>query len=140
MADLQMLWLPPNQIGQAVDDREKLFKFGQKWFKKQECMEDENGLNNYNKFRQKSKPELNPAKYWKYIGGPEYDPPQIPELQVTQHIEGLNPSGVMITFTIPGHEVKVEAAKQKAKDWLDGNKKTKAIIARAVLLSKLYHI
>ncbi|KAE9394386.1 hypothetical protein BT96DRAFT_943217 [Gymnopus androsaceus JB14] len=38
------------------------------------------------------------------------------------------------------NEVKVEAAKQKAKDWLDGNKKTKTIIARAVPLSKLYLI
>ncbi|KAE9390688.1 hypothetical protein BT96DRAFT_1002063 [Gymnopus androsaceus JB14] len=57
-----------------------------------------------------------------------------------QRIEGLNPSGVMTTFTIPGNENKVEATKQKAKAWLDDDKKTKAIIARAVPLSKLYLI
>jgi len=46
----------------------------------------------------------------------------------------------MTTFTIPGNESKVEAAKVKAKAWLDGDKKTKAIIASAVPLSKLYLI
>ena len=66
--------------------------------------EDESGINNYNEFRQKSELELDAAGYWKYTGRPEYDPPRIPELRATQRIEGLNPSGVMTTFTIPGNE------------------------------------
>ncbi|KAE9408506.1 hypothetical protein BT96DRAFT_808109 [Gymnopus androsaceus JB14] len=108
--------------------------------------EDEDSTNNYNEFKQKLGLELDAAGYWKYISGTEYNPPRIPELRVTQCAEGLNTLGicyihafrVLTMFTIPGNEAEVKLAQQKAKDWLNGDKKTRAVIARAVPLSKLY--
>ncbi|KAE9398523.1 hypothetical protein BT96DRAFT_793453, partial [Gymnopus androsaceus JB14] len=89
-------------------------------------------------FKQKLELELDTAGYWKYIGGTEYNPPRIPELRVTQCAEGLDTSGILTTFTIPGNKSEVKLAQQKAKVWLNGNKKTQAVIARAVPPSKLY--
>ncbi|KAJ3764788.1 hypothetical protein FB446DRAFT_795721 [Lentinula raphanica] len=67
--------------------------------------------------------ELDAAEYWKYIDGAEYNPPQIPVLQPTREVQA-----------------EVQAAKDRAKVWLDleGDKKVLAIIAKAVPVEKLY--
>ncbi|KAJ3753955.1 hypothetical protein EV360DRAFT_74093 [Lentinula raphanica] len=67
--------------------------------------------------------ELDAAGYWKYIDGAEYNPPQIPVLQPTREVRD---------------EAEVQAAKDRARVWLEGDKKALAIIAKAVPVEKLY--
>ena len=55
--------------------------------------ENEDGSNNYNEFRMKSTLELNATGYWKFIDGPEYNPPVIPELQTSKQVKGINDQG-----------------------------------------------
>ncbi|KAJ3711567.1 hypothetical protein C8R42DRAFT_595741 [Lentinula raphanica] len=100
--------------------------------------EADDGSNNYNEFKQKSMFELDAAGYWKYIDGAEYNPPQIPVLQPTQEVRGLDLAGNPSTIRIPGNEAKVQAAKDRARVWLEGDKKALAIIAKAVPVEKLY--
>ncbi|KAJ3761746.1 hypothetical protein EV360DRAFT_37181, partial [Lentinula raphanica] len=100
--------------------------------------EAEDGSNNYNEFKRKSLFELDAAGYWKYIDGPEYDPPQIPILQPTREVRGLDLAGNPSTIRIPGNEAEVQAARDRAKVWLEGDKKALAIIVKAVPVEKLY--
>ncbi|KAJ3830787.1 hypothetical protein F5878DRAFT_668372 [Lentinula raphanica] len=100
--------------------------------------EAEDGSNNYNEFKRKSVFELDAAGYWKFIDGPDYNPPQIPTLQPTQEMRGLDLAGNPTTIRIPGNEAEVQAARDKAKIWLDGDKKALAIIAKAVPVEKLH--
>lgn len=100
--------------------------------------EDEDSSNNYNKFRTKSTLELDAAGYWKFIDGPEYDPPSIPELKPSTMVEGLNDQGEKVTVRIPGNEILVNALKEEAKDWLDGDKKALSFIVKAIPVQKLY--
>lgn len=67
--------------------------------------EDEDGSNNYNEFRTKSTLDLDAAGYWKFIDGPEYDPPSIPELKPSTTAEGLNDLGEKVTVRIPGNKL-----------------------------------
>ena len=100
--------------------------------------EDEDGTNNFNEFKQKSKLELDAAGYWKYIDGPEYNPPVIPELKLSQEVQGLDGTGNMVTITIPENEAVVIAAKTEAESWLAADKKAHAIVVKAVPVKKLY--
>ncbi|KAJ3709800.1 hypothetical protein C8R42DRAFT_649202 [Lentinula raphanica] len=100
--------------------------------------EADDGSNNYNEFKRKSMFELDAAGYWKYIDGVDYNPPQIPILQPTREMRGLDLAGNPSTFRIPGNEAEVQAARDKAKGWLEGDKKALAIIVRAVPVEKLY--
>ncbi|KAJ3754930.1 hypothetical protein EV360DRAFT_86370 [Lentinula raphanica] len=100
--------------------------------------EAEDGSNNYNEFKRKSMFELDAAGYWKFIDGPDYNPPQIPVLQPTREMQGLDLAGNPSTFRIPGNEGEVQAAREKAKTWLDGDKKALAIIVKSVPVEKLH--
>ncbi|KAJ3758614.1 hypothetical protein EV360DRAFT_70166 [Lentinula raphanica] len=100
--------------------------------------EAEDGSNNYNEFKRKSMFELDAAGYWKYIDGDDYNPPQIPVLQPTREMRGLDIAGNLSTFRIPGNEAEVQAAREKAKVWLEGDKKALAIIVKAVPVERLY--
>ncbi|KAJ7209003.1 hypothetical protein GGX14DRAFT_364975, partial [Mycena pura] len=100
--------------------------------------EDEDGSNNYTEFRQKSILELDAADYWKYIDGPNYNPPAIPELKLSQQVNGVDNTGAPVTITVPGNEAVVAAARQRAEAWLSGDKKAHAIIVKAVPDTKLY--
>ncbi|KAJ3765041.1 hypothetical protein FB446DRAFT_834199 [Lentinula raphanica] len=100
--------------------------------------EAEDGSNNYNEFKRKSIFELDAAGYWKYIDGDDYNPPQIPVLQPTQEMCSLDLEGNLSTFRIPGNEAEVQAACDKAKVWLEGDKKALAIIVKAVPVERLY--
>ncbi|KAJ3726151.1 hypothetical protein C8R42DRAFT_708187 [Lentinula raphanica] len=100
--------------------------------------EAEDGSNNYNEFKRKSMFELDAAGYWKFIDGPDYNPPQIPVLQPTREMQGLDLAGNPSTFRIPGNKAEVQAAREKAKTWLDGDKKALAIIVKSVPVEKLH--
>ncbi|KAJ3968782.1 hypothetical protein EV361DRAFT_1035485 [Lentinula raphanica] len=100
--------------------------------------EAEDGSNNYNEFKRKSMFELDAAGYWKYINGADYKPPQIPVLQPTQEMRGLDVAGNLATFKIPGNEAEVQTACDKAKIWIEGDKKALAIIVKAVPVERLY--
>ncbi|KAJ7610847.1 hypothetical protein FB45DRAFT_761221, partial [Roridomyces roridus] len=99
---------------------------------------EEDGVTNYNEFKYKSELDLNAAGYWRYVDGPDYNPPVIPKLKHTQQVQGVDATGAAATITIPGNEAAVAAAEQQAHAWLDGDKKALAIIARAVPSAKLY--
>ena len=100
--------------------------------------EGDDGSNNYNEFRRKSTLELDAMGYWKFIDGPEYDPPKIPELQPSTRVEGVDDTGNKVSIRLPGNEILVQAAKDDAKAWLDGDKKTLSAIVKAVPVQKLY--
>lgn len=100
--------------------------------------EDKDGSNNYNEFRTKLILKLDAAGYWKFIDGPEYDPPTIPELKPSTLVEGLNDLGEKVTVQIPGNKILVNTLKEEAKEWLDGDKKALSFIVKAVLVQKLY--
>jgi len=100
--------------------------------------EEEDGTNNFNEFKQKSKLELDAAGYWKYVDGPEYNPPVIPKLKLSQQIQGLDGTGATVTVTIPGNEATVVDAKKEAGAWLAADKKAHAIIVKAIPVEKLY--
>nr|GAT60467.1 predicted protein [Mycena chlorophos] len=99
---------------------------------------DEDGVNNYAEFRLKARYELDAAGYWKYIDGPEYKPPVIPDLKPTTTAEGLNSVGVMTKVTVVGNEKAVEAAIKSAETWTAGDKKAQAVLIRAVPAGKLW--
>ena len=62
----------------------------------------------------------------------------IPELKLSQQIQGLDGTGNMVTITIPGNEVVVIPAKTEAESWLAAVKKAHAIIVKAIPVEKLY--
>ncbi len=51
---------------------------------------------------------------WKYMKGPESEPPPIPELQKLQRIKAKDDNGNNVTVTIPGNEAEVEEAMKRA--------------------------
>ncbi|KAJ6517685.1 hypothetical protein DFH09DRAFT_940280, partial [Mycena vulgaris] len=101
-------------------------------------LENEDGSNNYGEFKQKSTLDLDAAGYLKYVGGEDYNPPVIPELMQSMQVQGLDATGTLVAVTIPGNEVAVNAAKQNAEAWLQGDKKAHALIVKAVPNAKLY--
>ncbi|KAJ7277859.1 hypothetical protein C8J57DRAFT_1060633, partial [Mycena rebaudengoi] len=101
-------------------------------------IEDEDSSNNYLEFKQKSVLDLDAAGYWKYVGGPDYNPPVIPVLMSTMQVQGLDAAGNPANFTIPGNEAAVDAAKKAAEAWLLANKKAHALIVKAIPSAKLY--
>jgi hypothetical protein len=56
-------------------------------------VEDEDGSNNYSKFSQKATLDLDAAGYWKYVAGPDYNPPIIPDLMPSMQVQGLDAAG-----------------------------------------------
>ncbi|KAJ7809531.1 hypothetical protein B0H14DRAFT_3112566 [Mycena olivaceomarginata] len=87
---------------------------------------------------QKATLDLDAAGYWKYVAGPDYDPPIIPDLMPSMQVQGLDTAGNLANFTMPGNEVAVDAAKKKAEVWLLANKKAHALIVKAVPSARLY--
>ncbi|KAJ7462006.1 hypothetical protein FB451DRAFT_1043978 [Mycena latifolia] len=100
--------------------------------------EEEDGTNNYTEFKQKSLLDLDAADYLKYVDGPDYNPPTIPELRPSQQVQGFDANGASVTITVPGNEVAVAAARKQAEAWLAADKKAHAIIVKAVPIEKLY--
>jgi hypothetical protein len=100
--------------------------------------ENDDSSNNYNEFQTKSILELNAAGYWKFIDGPEYNPPIIPDLKSSTQVEGVNDLGEKVTVRIPGNKISVNALKEEAKEWLNGDKKTLSSIVKAIPVQKLY--
>ena len=100
--------------------------------------EEEDGTNNFNKFKQKSQLELDAAGYWQYVNGPDYNPPVIPELRQSQQVQGLANTGQTVTVMIPGNEAAVENVKNEAEAWLLADKRAHAIIVKAVPVERLY--
>ncbi|KAJ3752253.1 hypothetical protein EV360DRAFT_55566, partial [Lentinula raphanica] len=98
----------------------------------------EDGSNNYNEFKRKSIFELDAAGYWKFINGPDYNPPQIPVLQPTREMRSLDLAGNPTMIRIPGNEAEVQVARDRAKAWLEGDKKALAIIVKVVPVEKLH--
>lgn len=58
--------------------------------------EGEDGSNNYNEFKMKAMFKLDAAGYWKFVGGPEYNPPAIPEWQISREVEGIDAQGNIV--------------------------------------------
>ncbi|KAK6987934.1 hypothetical protein R3P38DRAFT_2805190 [Favolaschia claudopus] len=52
--------------------------------------EEEDGTNNYSKFKQKSILDLKVVGYWKYVDGEDYKPPVIPEIQPSKQASSLS--------------------------------------------------
>ncbi|KAJ7221406.1 hypothetical protein GGX14DRAFT_353595 [Mycena pura] len=98
----------------------------------------DDGSNNYAEFKQKAKLKLDAAKMWKYVDGPEYKPPNIPALIVSESKTGVTDDGITMQFHTIGNEVEVNVARKAAEEWLDADKKTLAIIAEAVPSRRLY--
>jgi hypothetical protein len=67
-------------------------------------VEKEDGTNNYHEFRLKATRDMTAAGYFKYIGGPQYNPPDIPALRRTHRIEGEDDNGQPTTITVCGNE------------------------------------
>ncbi|KAJ7368984.1 hypothetical protein DFH08DRAFT_677106, partial [Mycena albidolilacea] len=101
-------------------------------------VEDEDGSNNYSEFRQKATLDLDAAGYWKYVAGPDYNPPIIPDLMPSMQVQGLDAAGNLANFTMPGNEAAVNVAKKNAEAWLLADKKAHALIVKAVPSARLY--
>ncbi|KAJ7310683.1 hypothetical protein DFH08DRAFT_718756, partial [Mycena albidolilacea] len=101
-------------------------------------VEDEDGSNNYSEFRQKATLDLDAAGYWKYVAGPDYNPPIIPDLMPSMQVQGLDAAGNLANFTMPGNEAAVNVAKKNTEAWLLADKKTHALIVKAVPSARLY--
>jgi hypothetical protein len=101
-------------------------------------VEKEDGTNNYHEFSLKSQCKLEAARYWKFISGPDYAPPNIPPLHRAQQIHGDDENGNPTVITTRGNEQEVAAANEAAKPWKDGDRKTLAIIIHAVPVTKLW--
>jgi hypothetical protein len=99
---------------------------------------DNGEINNYAEFEIKSKYELDAHDLWKYIDGPESTAPAIPRLIKAKTMKGRDVNGVEHTITIPGNEDDVKRAKDDAEPWMAENKKTLALIVKAVPVAKLY--
>ncbi|KAJ7227404.1 hypothetical protein GGX14DRAFT_531074 [Mycena pura] len=82
--------------------------------------------------------DLDAAGYWRYVDGPEFNPPYIPDLRASFQIQGLDSTGAAVTVTVPGNEADVEVAKKEAEVWLAADKKAHAVIVKAVPVEKLY--
>jgi hypothetical protein len=100
-------------------------------------VEKEDGMNNYPKFRLKATHDIAAAGYFQYVSGPQYNPPNIPALCCTHHIEGEDDNGQPTTIIVRGNE-EVAVARERSKSWLDGDQKALAIITRAVPVDKLW--
>jgi hypothetical protein len=100
--------------------------------------ENDDGTNNYSEFKLKSKFELEAAGYWKYVTGPDYNPPFIPALVPTSTVEGIDEDGNHSVITIPGNEDAVADAKRNAEKWLKNDKKALSAIVKAVPMSKMH--
>jgi hypothetical protein len=119
---------------QSTVDKEKEWK----GLKLTPIKEEEDGSNNYSEFKQKSILDLDAAGYWLYVAGPDYNPPVIPALMPSMQVQGLDATGNLVPFTIPGNEAAVDAAKKNAEAWLLADKKAHALIVKAVPNAKLY--
>ncbi|KAJ6623129.1 hypothetical protein B0H10DRAFT_1944130 [Mycena sp. CBHHK59/15] len=100
--------------------------------------EEEDSSNNYGEFKQKSILDLDTARYWPFVAGPDYNPPIIPELMLSMQVQGLDATGNLVPCTILGNEAVIDAAKKNAEAWLLMDKKAHTLIVKAVLSVKLY--
>ncbi|KAJ7606387.1 hypothetical protein DFH06DRAFT_1251254 [Mycena polygramma] len=119
---------------ESSNDREKEWKS----LKLTPIKEEEDGTNNYSEFRQKSFLDLDAIGLWPYVSGPDYNPPIIPDLMQTMQVQGLDSTGAPATFTMPGNEAAVDAAKKDAAAWLAADKKALSLIVKAIPSAKLY--
>ncbi|KAF9030097.1 hypothetical protein BDZ89DRAFT_949953, partial [Hymenopellis radicata] len=99
---------------------------------------EEDGTNNYSEFKRKAELDLDAAGYWRYVDGPDYKPPVIPELRQTMQVQGFDSAGAAATVTVPGNEADVEAARKKAEAWLLADKRALSIIIKAIPITKLF--
>ncbi|KAF9026411.1 hypothetical protein BDZ89DRAFT_1134839 [Hymenopellis radicata] len=99
---------------------------------------EEDGTNNFTEFKRKAEVDLEAAGYWRYVDGPDYKPPIIPELRRTVQVQGIDSTGAAGTLTVPGNEADVETAKKKAEDWLLADKKALSVILKAIPIRKLF--
>ncbi|KAJ7762311.1 hypothetical protein DFH07DRAFT_956784 [Mycena maculata] len=100
--------------------------------------EEEDGSNNYTEFKQKLLLDLDAAGYLKYVDGPDYNPPVIPKLRLSQQVQGLDSNGASVTITVLGNKTVIATAKQQTEAWLAADKKAHAVIVKAVPIKKLY--
>lgn len=88
-------------------------------------------MNNYNEFKVKATLKLKAVGFYKYIGEDDYKPPLIPQLYISQQVQGVDSTRNSATFTIPGSKDEVMAAKQVNKAWIEDDAQTLAIIVDA---------
>ncbi|KAJ7343172.1 hypothetical protein DFH08DRAFT_962305 [Mycena albidolilacea] len=119
---------------QSTGDKEKEWKS----LKLTPIIEEEDGSNNYNEFRQKSVLNFDAVGLWPYVTGPDYNPPVIPALMQSMQVQGLDAARNPATITIPGNEAVVDAAEKSATAWLLADKKAHALIVKAIPSAKLY--
>ena len=101
---------------------------------------DDGRVNNYAEFEYKAMLKMKAYDQWKYIEGPESEPPPIPELRKARKIKGRDDNGREVTVTVPGNEIEVEEAKKQAGPWKLGNAKALSLIVEAIPQSKIHLI
>ncbi|KAJ7705090.1 hypothetical protein B0H14DRAFT_2937463 [Mycena olivaceomarginata] len=101
-------------------------------------VEDEDGSNNYSEFRQKSTLDLDAVGLLKYVAGPDYDPPVIPDLIPTMQAQVSTQPGISPTSRCQGTKRQLTRPKKNAEAWLLADKKAHALIVKAVPSARLY--
>jgi len=97
---------------------------------------DDGTSNNYGEWKIKSRFALRSWDLWKYIEGPESEPPDVPAIRET--VTGPDASGQIITIYLEGNNAGPQQRTEEAAPWMVGNNLALAKIVRAVPSSQLH--
>lgn len=87
---------------------------------------------NYGEWSIQSKIQLLGQGLWKYVVGPESNPPVIPFLRqpFTQH--RIDKHGAENEFNVPGNKQQQQKAIDNAKPWMEKNDYTRTVICKSL--------
>ena len=85
-------------------------------------LRDDGLANNYAEFEYKAMLELQYLDLWKYVDGPESNPPKVPLLRPDHTVTVIHPeTGEEIKGIRKGNEAKVKRARDASEPWKRGN-------------------
>jgi hypothetical protein len=99
---------------------------------------DNGTTNNYAAWKTKSMDSFQTWDLWKYIDGPDSEPPIIPILRQPSVHEGTDEDGTKRKFTIEGNEAEYESKLKEALPWRTGDRLARSKIFAAVPDSQVH--
>jgi hypothetical protein len=94
--------------------------------------------NNYGAWKIRSRLTLGTWDLWKYIEGPESEPPDIPALREAGTFSGYDASGQMRTVYVEGNSAEHKQKTEEAEPWMAANNLALAKIVCAVPGAQIY--
>jgi hypothetical protein len=99
---------------------------------------DNGTTNNYAAWKTKSINMLETWDLWKYIDGPDSEPPIVPILRQSSVHEGTDENGNKRKFTIEGNKVEYEAKLKEAQPWRIADRLARSKVINAVPDSQVH--